>query len=84
MTASTVNDSLTPLDVSQAVLEGEENPNTMRPLTPKEHAARGMRAEPGRRARLQSVLRSPAVAWFGAAATGLVLAAIYARRTHRI
>eukprot|EP01036_Dinobryon_divergens_P007655 gene7655-10212_t len=59
MTASTVNDSLTPLDISQAVLEGEENPNIARPLTPKEQAARGVRAEPGRRARLQRALRSP-------------------------
>ncbi|MBB3642047.1 hypothetical protein [Variovorax atrisoli] len=84
MNASTANDSLTPLDISQAVLEGEENPNAARPLTPKERAARGMRAEPGRRARLQGMLRSPAVAWCGAAATGLALAVLYARRTHRI
>ncbi len=84
MTATTVDDSLTPLDVSQAVLEGEENPNVARPLTPKEHAARGMSSETGRRARLQSLLRSPAAAWCGAAVTGLALAMIYARRTNRI
>ena len=50
----------------------------------KEQAARGVRAEPGRRARLQRALRSPAFAWGGAAVTGLALAMFYARRTHRI
>jgi hypothetical protein len=84
MTATTVNDSLTPLDISQAMLEGEENPNVARPLTPKEQAARGVNPEPGRRARLQRALRSPAFAWGGAAVTGLALAMFYARRTHRI
>ncbi|WP_285411163.1 hypothetical protein [Variovorax sp. efr-133-TYG-130] len=84
MTASTVNDSLTPLDISQAVLEGEENPNVARPLSPKEQAATGVAQEQGRRARLQRALRSPAFAWGGAAVTGLALAMLYARRTHRI
>ncbi|WP_198086781.1 hypothetical protein [Variovorax sp. E3] len=85
MTASTaINDSLTPLDISQAVLEGEENPNVARPLTPKEQAARGVGNEPRRRARLQRALRSPAFAWGGAAVTGLAVAMLYARRTHRI
>jgi hypothetical protein len=30
------------------------------------------------------MLRSPALTWCGAAATGLALAALYARRTNRI
>jgi len=66
------------------VREGEENPNAARPLTPKERAARGLHAEPGRRARIRGMLRSPALAWCGAAATGLALALLYARRSHRI
>lgn len=88
MPASIADDALTPLDISQAVLEGEENPNVARPLTPKEQAARGSatagNATLGRGARLKRALRSPAVAWGGAAATGIALALFYARRTSRI
>lgn len=89
MPATITDESLTPLDISQAVLEGEENPNVARPLTPKEQAARGAdiganAASLGRRARLQRALRSPAMAWGSAAATGIALALVYARRTKRI
>lgn len=88
MPASIADESLTPLDISQAVLEGEENPNVARPLTPKEQAARGAAnghdAALGKRARLMRTLRSPAVAWGGAAVTGIALALVYARRTSRI
>jgi hypothetical protein len=88
MPASIADESLTPLDISQAVLEGEENPNVARPLTPKEQVARGAAVggdnAPGRGARLKRALRSPAAVWCGAAATGIALALFYARRTSRI
>lgn len=88
MPASITDDTLTPLDVSQAVLEGEENPNVARPLTPKEQVARGALAAGegarGRGARLKRALFSPAAAWGGAAAAGIALTLIYARRTSRI
>ncbi|WP_409170915.1 hypothetical protein [Variovorax sp. H27-G14] len=78
---------MTPLDVSQAMLEGEENPNVARPLTPKEQAARGAPAgndtELSNGARLLRALRSPAVAWGATAAAGIALALVYGRRTNR-
>lgn len=92
MPASITDDMLTPLDmtpldVSQAMLEGEENPNVARPLTPKEQAARGATAgndlELSNGARLLRALRSPAVVWGAAAAAGIALALVYGRRTDR-
>jgi hypothetical protein len=77
-------DALTPLEISQAVLEGEENPNTARAITPLERAASGTSAKPERqRSALGRALHSPAVAWGGAALTGLglIAALVYARRS---
>ncbi|MDH6590383.1 hypothetical protein M2165_000272 [Variovorax sp. TBS-050B] len=76
-------DELTPLEVSQAVLESEENPNTARPLTARERAASGWQPGDGERSRFARALRSPAAAWGGAALAGLglVAALVYARRT---
>jgi hypothetical protein len=78
-------EELTPLEISQAMLGGEEDPNTARPLTPLESAATGSQL-PGRygeRSRLSRALHSPAVVWGGAALAGigLVAALMYARRT---
>ena len=77
-----VADELTPLEISQAVLQGEENPNTARPLTPLEQAATGIGTGSGPRSSLGRMLCSPAVAWGAAAMAGLgLLAALaYARR----
>jgi hypothetical protein len=77
-----VADELTPLEISQAVLQGEENPNTARPLTPLEQAATGIGTGGGQRSSLGRMLCSPAVAWGAAAMAGLgFLAALaYARR----
>ncbi|QGW80818.1 hypothetical protein [Variovorax paradoxus] len=77
-----VADELTPLEISQAVLEGEENPNTARPLTPLERAATGIGTGSGQRSSLGRMLCSPAVAWGAAAVAGLgLLAALaYAKR----
>lgn len=77
-------EELTPLEISQAMLGGEEDPNTARPLTPLESAATGSQ-QPGRdgeRSRLSRALHSPAV-WGGAAVAGigLAVALLYARRT---
>ena len=77
-------EELTPLEISQAVLEGEENPNTARAITPLERAASGTPAKPERqRSALGRALHSPAVAWGGAALTGLglIAALVYARRS---
>lgn len=88
MPASIADESMTPLDISQAVLEGEENPNVARPLSLKEQAAQSAANADdgtlGKRARLMRALRSPAAAWGGAAVTGIALALFYARRTNRI
>jgi len=69
---------LTPLEISQAMLESEENPNTARPLTPLEQAASGV--APGRAARrspLARALCSPSLAWGAAAVAGVgVIAAL--------
>ena len=77
-----IADELTPLEISQAVLQGEENPNTARPLTPLEQAATGIGTGSGQRSSLGRMLCSPAVAWGAAAMAGLgLLAALaYARR----
>ncbi len=77
-------EELTPLEISQAVLESEENPNTTRAMTPLERAAAGWPpARDGTRSRFARALQSPAVAWGGAALAGLgiVAALVYARRT---
>jgi hypothetical protein len=78
-------EELTPLEISQAMLEGEENPNNARPLTPLESAATGSQQPgmDGERSRLSRALHNPAVAWGGAALAGigLVAALLYARRT---
>lgn len=73
-----VADQLTPLEISQAVLQGEENPNTARPLTPLEQAATGIATGSGQRSPLARMLRSPAVAWGAAAMAGLGLLAALA------
>ncbi len=76
-------EALTPLEISQAVLEGEENPSTARAITPLERVASGTPANTERqRSALGRALHSPAVAWGGAALTGLglIAALIYARR----
>ena len=73
-----VADELTPLEISQAVLQGEENPNTARPLTPLEQAATGIGAGSGQRSPLARMLCSPAVAWGAAAMAGLGLLAALA------
>ncbi len=59
----------TPLEISQAVLEGEENPNTARAITPLERAASGTPAHPEARSARPSAARciALAVAWGGAA-----------------
>jgi len=73
-----VADELTPLEISQAVLQGEENPNTARPLTPLEQAATGIATAGGQRSPLVRMLCSPAVAWGAAAMAGLGLLAALA------
>ena len=78
-------DELTPLEISRAILEGEENPNTLRAITPLEHAASGAaNGDEQQRSRLGRFMRSPAV-WGGAAVTGvgLVAALLYAKRVPR-
>jgi hypothetical protein len=77
-----VADELTPLEISQAVLQGEENPNTARPLTPLEQAATGIATAGGQRSPLVRMLCSPAVAWGAAAMAGLGLltALAYSKR----
>lgn len=80
-----VAEELTPLEISQAVLEGEENPNPARAITPLERAASGGDVGEGRRrSRLGRILLNPAVLG-GAAVTGvgLIAAMLYARRTPR-
>ena len=77
-----VADELTPLEISQAVLQGEENPNTARPLTPLEQAATGIGTGDGQRSTLGRILCSPAVAWgaAGVAGLGLLAALAHAKR----
>ena len=66
-------EELTPLAVSQAALEGEENPNPARMITPQERAASGMAyADDRRQSRLARILLSPALLC-GAAAIGMCL-----------
>lgn len=76
-------EELTPLEVSQAILESEENPSAARAMTPLERAAAGRAGRDGAGSRFSRALHSPALAWGGAALAGLgVLAALaYARRT---
>ena len=75
-------DQLTPLEISRAVLECEENPNTLRAITPLEQAASGVDASvAGRQSALGRVLGNPAFAWGAAAAAGLGLVAALAFAT---
>ncbi len=75
-------DELTPLAVSQAALEGEENPNPTRAITPQERAASGMGYGAERHpSRIGRILLAPAV--LGAAAAmgvGLMVALARAKR----
>lgn len=75
-------DELTPLEVSQGALEGEENPNPMRTITPRERAASGMGYGDERRAsRIGRILLNPVV--LGSAVVtglGLMVALACARR----
>ena len=75
-------EALSPLEISQAMLQAEENSDVVRPLTPLERAATGAPPE-DERSRFSRALHSPAVAWGSAALAGigLVAALMYARRT---
>ena len=80
-----IAEELTPLEISQGILEGEENPSALRAITPLERAASGegnCRERP--RSRIARFLLSPVVLG-GAAATGvgLILALAYAKKTPR-
>ncbi|MFS2166677.1 hypothetical protein [Variovorax sp. Varisp62] len=79
-------EDVTQLDVSQAVLEDEENPSALRALTPHERAllfpARdGWGAACGRAVR--SLTSSPVKLLGAAAVVGLALALVYAKRPDR-
>ena len=77
-----IADELTPLEISQAMLEGDENPNTARPLTPLERAASGVGTDRSR-SRWQLALRSPAMAWCAIAGIGLLALVVHATREPR-
>ena len=77
-----IADELTPLEISQAMLEGEENPNTARPPTPLERAASGVGPDRAR-SRGQLALRSPATAWCAIAGIGLLALVVHATREPR-
>lgn len=75
---------LTPLEVSQAALEGEENPSPERMITPKERAAAGIEYGSERRpSSFARILLNPLVMW-GAVAigTGMIVAACARRNTY--
>jgi len=78
-------DELTPLEISQAVLEGEENPSAIRAITPLERAASGDSGEhPRQRSRIGRFLLNPAVLGGAAVAgVGLVVALAYGRKPPR-
>ncbi|MET3494198.1 hypothetical protein [Variovorax boronicumulans] len=79
-------DELTPLEISRAVLEDEENPNTLRAVSPLERAATGVDAAGNAKPRsaITRLLCNPAFAWGAAAAAGLGLVALaYANRESR-
>lgn len=80
-------DAITQLDVSQAVLEDEENPSALRATTPQErallsptHSGWGAAC---RRA-VRSVTSSPVKLLGGAAVVGLALALAAAKRPARL
>ncbi|CAA2109570.1 hypothetical protein [Variovorax paradoxus] len=79
-------DAITQLDVSQAVLEDEENPSALRAMTPQERAlmlpARSGWGSACRNA-LRSVTSSPVKLLGGAAVVGLALALAVAKRPGR-
>jgi|GEM_PF-1203515 len=80
-----IAEELTPLEISQGILEGEENPSALRAITPLERAASGEGDGNERpRSRIARFLLSPVVLG-GAAATGvgLILALAYAKKTPR-
>jgi len=80
-----IAEELTPLEISQGILEGEENPSALRAITPLERAASGEGHGGERpRSRIGRFLLSPLVLG-GAAATGvgLILALAYAKKTPR-
>ncbi|MGF6346971.1 hypothetical protein [Variovorax sp. W2I14] len=80
-----IAEELTPLEISQGILESEENPSALRAVTPLERAASG-EGESGerQRSRIGRFLLNPVVL-AGAAATGvgLILALAYAKKTPR-
>lgn len=83
---SPVPEELTPLEISRAVLEDEENPNTLRAVTPLERAATGVYGDSSAKPRsaITRLLCNPAFAWGAAAAAGLGLVALaYANRDSR-
>ncbi len=81
-------DDLSQLDVSQAVLEDEENPSALRARTPQErraqlHAERGGGWGAACGSAWRSVTRSPVKLIGGAAVLGLAVALAVARRPGR-
>jgi len=77
-----IADELTPLEISKAMLESEEDPNTARPLTPLGQAASGL-APRRTRSSWALALRSPATAWCAIAGVGLIAALVYVAREPR-
>ncbi|MBJ2154552.1 hypothetical protein [Variovorax sp. IB41] len=80
-----IAEELTPLEISQGILEGEENPSALRAVTPLERAASGEgQGNERTRSRIGRFLLNPVVLG-GAAATGvgLILALAYAKKTPR-
>jgi hypothetical protein len=87
-TASTNPDGLSQLDISQAVLEDEENPSALRARTPQErraqlHAERGGGWGAACGNVLRGITRSPVKLIGGAAVLGLAVALAVARRPGR-
>ena len=80
-----IAEELTPLEISQGILESEENPSALRAVTPLERAASGEGGggEP-QRSRIGRFLLNPVVLG-GAAATGvgLILALAFAKKSPR-
>ncbi|MDH6165022.1 hypothetical protein M2282_000150 [Variovorax boronicumulans] len=77
-------DELTPLEISRAVLEAEENPNELRAITPLERAASGETNEEPRRSRIGRFLLNPAVLGGAAVAgVGLIIALAYGKKPRR-
>jgi hypothetical protein len=87
ITPATQPDALSQLDVSQAVLEDEENPSALRARTPQERRAlllaeRGGWGAACRKA-VHSITSSPVKLLGGAAVVGIALALAFAKRPAR-